>query len=143
MSVDESRRVIAGHLNNRAPEWLAETVELRVVGDEQTWFGRKAVSSWLRRLYDEVLDHAQTESLLLTVDDGRGAGEWVLRGRHVGSFVGETPTGRDVALAMACVYDVAAGEIVQARLYYDRLSLLRQLRIRREIDDRNREGGLW
>ena len=41
--------------------------------------------------------------------------------------MGETPTSHEIAVPMACVYEVVGGEIAAARLYYDQLTLLRQI----------------
>jgi hypothetical protein len=43
--------------------------------------------------------------------------------------MGESPTGNRVSHPMACVYEVTAGEIRRASLYYDTAGFLEQLGI--------------
>jgi len=127
MGRDETRRVVEGYLEGHSEEWLAEGVELHDATRPEGVRGRRQVTSLIHRFYAEVFGGATADALRLTLDEDRAVAEWILRGRHVGSLVGETPTGRSVTLPMACAYDVAGGEIVRLRLYYDGTSLLAQL----------------
>lgn len=127
MNRDESRRVVEGYLNGHADEWLAEEVELRDMTRNEPIRGRVGVSNFIHRFYGEVFADAVAADSRLTVDDGQVFAEWTFRGRHTGSLLGETPTGAAVAIPMACCYEVASGEIVRARLYYDAVTLMAQL----------------
>ena len=57
----------------------------------------------------------------------RQLGEWVFRGRHVGSVMGEPPGGRQVEIPMAAVDEVEGSEITWACLYYAAATATRQL----------------
>ncbi len=119
MSADETRRVVTSYLADHGNEWLAEQVEFVEPGAAEPHRGRQRVSEWLARFYGGAFGEAHAEGRSLVVDDGRAACEFVFSGVHTGSLCGEQPTGRQVSVPMAAVYDVDGGEIVSARIYYD------------------------
>jgi predicted ester cyclase len=53
--------------------------------------------------------------------------ELIARGTHRGDFFGVAATGRSIALPVAIVVTFADGRMSGERLYYDMLTLLRQL----------------
>jgi len=120
-------QVLRGFLADRDPRWLTEDVELHDCTRPQPFRGRAEAGAWWSRLYDEVFADARADTTRVTVDGSRAAVEWMFRGRHVGSLLGESPSGRIVALPMAGIFEVTDGEIRRADLYYDALGLLRQL----------------
>lgn len=124
---EEARRVVEGYLADHAAEWLSEQVEFRDMTQPEPMQGRTEVTAFLHRFYNEVFSDARADAPRLTAEAGRVVAEWTFRGRHTGSLMGETPTGREVELPMACSYDVQAGEISAARLYYDTATLVRQV----------------
>lgn len=119
MSADETRRVVTSYLADHGGEWLAEQVQFFEPGAPQPHTGRQQVSEWLGRFYGGAFSEAEADGRSIVVDDGRAACEFVFSGVHTGSLFDEMPTGRRVSLPMAAVYDVAGGEIVAARIYYD------------------------
>lgn len=127
MRRDEARQVVEAYLAGHGAEWLSEGVEFRDMTQPQPMRGRAETAAFLQRFYGEIFSDAHITDVILTADDARVAVEWTFHGRHTGSLVGETPSGNAVTLPMACSYDVAAGEITAARLYYDTASLLRQI----------------
>lgn len=127
MSTEETRSVVEGYLADHGPEWLSERIVFQDMTKPEPMRGRSEVSAFVRRFYIDVFGGGRVEETRLTAEGHRVVAEWLFRGRHAGSLLGETPTGREVEVPMACVYEVMAGEITAARLYYDQSTLLRQL----------------
>lgn len=127
MSTRETQRVLAGYLLDHHSHWLAEAVEFHDVSQPDAMRGRTEVAAWLAAFYTGAFADAHIEVVSLLAGDDEAAAEWVFHGTHTGSLAGERPTGRPVRLPMCAFYQVANGEIVRARVYYDTTSLRRQL----------------
>lgn len=127
MNHDDARQVVEGYLDGHRPEWLSEQVVFHDMTRPEPMRGRAEVTGFLHRFYEDLFSGGRVEHVRLTAGAGRVVAEWVFHGRHSGSVMGESPTGRDVEIPMACAYEVAAGEITAARLYYDQATLLRQI----------------
>ncbi len=127
MSVEETGRVLSAYFADHGEQWLAVTIEFHDMSRPEPYRGREQVAAWLHHFYGEAFPGARAEEARLVVGDGIAAADWVFRGRHLGSLAGEPPSGVDVELPMAAVYEVGGGEIVRARLYYDSATLTRQL----------------
>lgn len=127
MSAAETLRVVQGYLDGHAVEWLSEDVEFRDMTRPEPMRGRDEVAAFLHLFFGQVFSEARIEQVRLTPAEDRVCAEWTFRGRHTGTLAGETPTERDVAHPMTCVYEVEGGEIRRARLYYDAAGLIDQL----------------
>lgn len=127
MSTLQTRRVVEGYLSEHGGEWLAEAVEFFEPAASEPHRGRSEVAEWLAGFYGGAFGEARAEPVALVVDGERAGYEFVFSGVHRGSLFGETPTGRVVRMPMAAFYQVRAGEIVAARLYYDTGGLHAQL----------------
>jgi steroid delta-isomerase-like uncharacterized protein len=127
MSAAETLRVVQGYLDGHAVEWLSEDVEFRDMTRPEPMRGRDEVAAFLGLFFGQVFSEARIEQVRLTPAEDRVCAEWTFRGRHTGTLAGETPTERDVAHPMTCVYEVEGGEIRRARLYYDAAGLVAQL----------------
>ncbi|MBF6591272.1 MAG: ester cyclase [Ktedonobacterales bacterium] len=108
---------------------LAEDAILLVQALPQPLQGRAAIEGLMRLFYHEAFAEARNDPLSIAADEARGLGflEFTFRGRHIGELMGIAPTGREVALPMMGVYEISEGQIHRARLYYDNVTLLRQL----------------
>ena len=127
MSMEETRRVMEGYFGGHGGSWFAEDVAFHDMSQPEPVRGRAAVQAWLDTFYHGAFANARADEARLVAGDGIAAADWVFKGRHVGSLMGEVPSNRLVEVPMAAVYEVVAGEIVRARLYYDTATLLRQL----------------
>jgi limonene-1,2-epoxide hydrolase len=127
MSVEETRRVMEGYFGGHGGLWFAEDVAFHDMSQPEPVRGRAAVQAWLDTFYHGAFANARADEARLVAGDGIAAADWVFKGRHVGSLMGEVPSNRLVEVPMAAVYEVVGGEIVRARLYYDSATLLRQL----------------
>jgi hypothetical protein len=96
MTDEETRRVVEGYLGDQSGHWLAEEVELEDTCCSEIKRGRGEVAAWLRALTDT----ADARRARLTIEDGRAVVEQL-----------SSP-------AFAAVFEVDAGEITRARLYY-------------------------
>ncbi|MHB8489092.1 MAG: ester cyclase [Candidatus Dormibacteria bacterium] len=127
MSLDETRRVMEGYFGSHGGSWFADDVEFHDMSQPEPQRGRANVEAWLDSFYHGAFAEARADEARLVVGDGVAAADWVFKGRHAGSLMGEQPTGKLVEVPMAALYEIAAGEIVRARLYYDSAALARQL----------------
>ncbi len=121
------RHVIEAFLTGHEAQWLAEDVEFRDMTQPEPMRGRDVVSGFLHHFYDEAFSATRADVRGLVADGDVVAAEFVFRGRHTGSLLGELPTGREVAFPMIAVYEVAGGEIARARLYYNATDLGSQI----------------
>ena len=70
----------------------------------------------------------------LLCDGDRVTVRWTGYGRHVASFMGETPTGNDVELTGISIYQVKAGRIVADWVIPDNLGFLMQIGVLEPVD---------
>ena len=127
MSIEETRSVMEGYFGGHGGDWFAEGIEFHDMSQAAPMRGRTVVEAWLHKFYGEAFADAHAEEARLVVGDGIAAADWIFRGRHVGSLMGEAPTGRRVEVPMAALYEVQDGVIARARLYYDTVTLGKQL----------------
>ena len=126
----EARQLVEGHLDGHAVEWLSEEIEFRDMTRPGPMRGRQEVGAFLRLFFSEVFSDGRIDHVRLTAGGDRLCAEWNVRGRYTGSLMDEAPSDNHVSHPMACVYEVAGGEIRRASLYYDTAGRLAQLGIR-------------
>ena len=119
--------VLRGFLTDHDPRWLAEDVQLRDRTGVEPYVGRTAAGAWWTRFFEQVFTDARADATRMTVQGGCASVEWLFRGRHVGSLLGEHPTSLVVTVPMVGIFEVADGEIQRVDIYYDSLGLLRQV----------------
>lgn len=105
MSIEETRLVVEGFLENQAGKWLAEDAQLLDRGSSGRPGGRPEVASWFAR-WTRVMPGR------LLVTDGQSAVELTLF----------SEAGR--AVSAAAVFDIRGGEIVRLHFFYDPASPL-------------------
>jgi ketosteroid isomerase-like protein len=125
--LEETRQVISGYLAGHEGNWMAETIEFHDMTQPAPYRGCAAAEAWLHRFYVDAFADAKPSELRFVAGDGLAAAEWIFRGRHIGSLMGEPPSGREVAIPMAAAYDVEGGEITRARLYSDGAAAAHQM----------------
>lgn len=118
--------ILRGFLADVDPRWLAEDVEVHDHTQPSPRLGRRDAAAWWAWLHREVLADVRSDPRRMTIDGSRVAIEWALRGRHVGSLVGESPSGRMVSISMAAIFEIADEEIHRIDLYYDALGFVRR-----------------
>lgn len=88
--------------------------------------GRQAAAAYYQRWWRAFPDLRWVPQRRAFTEDGVVA-ELIARGTHRGDFFGVAPTGRAIALPVTIVVAFAGGRMSGERLYYDLLTLLRQL----------------
>jgi steroid delta-isomerase-like uncharacterized protein len=108
-------------LDTLTPDCVFEDVALgeRVTGHA----GATAYYERWWRAFPDLTWHPQRRAF---TDDGV-VSELVARGTHRGDFFGLPPTGRQIALPVTIFVTFAEGRMSGERLYYDLVTLLRQL----------------
>jgi steroid delta-isomerase-like uncharacterized protein len=94
-------------------------------GDEVR--GRDAVVGFIDALHNGAFD-GRMEVRNLVATDGTGLLEADFVGTHRGEFAGVPPTGVEVRIPYAVVYDLAGGSITAVRAYLPLSGLVGQLR---------------
>jgi steroid delta-isomerase-like uncharacterized protein len=135
MSVHQNRRLWQRHVlaeNRRSIEGLLETLcadpVYKVMATSEKYRGREAVAGFYRSLFEGVPD-ATFELVNAFVGEEGVVEESILKGTHRGRLFGLEPTGRIFALPMTIVFPMLNGEILGERLYFDLVTLLRQLNL--------------
>jgi predicted ester cyclase len=125
------RRFVEAVVNRGDPRVLAELVapdHVRHAPDGDLYGPegvRIDVAEWRSGLPDLHLEVADQ-----VAEADRVATRFVLRGTHLGPFLGLVPTGRPVAVAGVSVDRLAGGRLAEAWPCLDALGLLRQVRAR-------------
>ncbi len=133
MSIHQNRRLWQRHVlaeNRRSIEGLLDTLcadpVYKIMATSEKYQGREAVAGFYRALFEGVPD-AIFELVNAFVGEEGVVEESILRGTHHGRLFGLEPTGREFALPMTVVFPMLRGEILGERLYFDALTLARQL----------------
>jgi steroid delta-isomerase-like uncharacterized protein len=133
MTIHQNRRLWQRHVlaeNRRSIEGLLETLcaepVYKIMATNQTYKGQERVAEFYQGLFDGVPD-AVFELINVFVGEEGVVEESILRGTHAGTLFDLPPTGRPVALPLTIVFPMLNGEILGERLYFDLLTLLRQL----------------
>ena len=88
--------------------------------------GREAVRDFIIALHTQWFA-ASPEVKSVTVANGLAGLEAVFAVTHTGEFAGIPPTGAQVRLPYACVYDLPDGKITALRAYFPIVALIQQL----------------
>ena len=105
---------------------LAPDVVFRVMATGQEYRTPEGVAGMLDYFYRRAFDaHAETRHLV--VGEGIAVLEADFIGRHIGEFAGVPPTGRDVTVPLAVVYDIRDDQIVEGRIYFETPAFLAQV----------------
>lgn len=92
----------------------------------QTLRGRDLIKrrhAALRQVYAEP--HFTVEDLM--AEDDRVLLRWIFRGKHIGSMMGEAPTGKMIEAGGMNLFRFASGKIVEFWVYADDLGELQQI----------------
>ncbi len=107
-------------------QYFTNDVMLIAVGTDQHALGREAVVRQMRDMHERAFD-ARIEVKSLLVDDDKAAVEADFAGTHVGEFAGVAPTGREVRVSYAVVFDLRGDQIRELRIYFPMALLTEQL----------------
>ena len=124
-----TRRLFEEYAHSHDPKYFAPDATFTVVPLANTLKGSEAIDGMLRMFYHDAFSDARADLGHVVFDEEKGVGfiEFVFRGKHTGDLMGLKPTNRQVEVPMLAVYEGKNNELVNARLYYDNLSFMRQL----------------
>lgn len=133
MSTTERQAIVRRHLEAengfRLPETL-DTLTADCVFEDvplgERVVGRDAAAAYYQRWWRAFPDLNWVPQRRAFTDDGV-VSELIVRGTHQGDFFGVPPTGRRIELPVAIFVSFGDGRMSGERLYYDLLTLLRQL----------------
>lgn len=128
MSVESTRQVMVRYFDAEHGDvsMLAPDVVFRIMATGQEHRGPEGVMQMLQYFY-HVAFNATAEARNMIVSDGKAVWEGDFVGRHVGEFMGIPATMKDVRVPLCVVYDVANGQIVEGRVYFETPALMAQL----------------
>ena len=106
--------------------YFTSDVILTAVGTDQRAVGREAAVRQMRDMHERAFDaHIEVKGLL--VDDDKAAVEADFAGTHIGELAGIAPTGREVRVSYAVVFDLRGDRISELRIYFPMALLTEQL----------------
>ena len=126
MSIEETKAVMEAYWSGHANEYVAEDAVYTMMVTGQADHGKEAIFRTMQSFYREAFD-GKFEETNTIIADGSAVTEGFLVGKHVGEFAGIPATGVDVRVPMCVIYDVEAGFIRKARIYFQMATLLQQL----------------
>jgi len=120
MSVEQTREVIKRYADAEHGDvsMMAPDVVFRIMATGQEHRTPEGVVGMLDYFYHVAFD-ATAETKNMIVGEGIAALEADFVGRHIGEFAGVPPTGKEVRIPFAVVYDVRDGQIVEGRVYFE------------------------
>jgi len=133
MSLHQNKRLWQKHVlaeNRRSIEGLLATLcdepvyKVMATGEEHR--GKDAVAAFYRGLF-EALPDATFDLAAVFVGEEGVVEESVLRGTHRGKWMGAEASGRTIELPLTIVFPMKDGVILGERLYFDMVTLMRQL----------------
>lgn len=128
MSVERTREVIQRYAESEHGDvsMMAPDVVFRVMATGQEHRTPEGVVGMLNYFYHVAFEaHAETKNVV--VGEGIAVLEADFVGRHIGEFAGVPPTGKDVRVPLAVIYDVRDGQIVEGRIYFETPAFLAQV----------------
>jgi NTE family protein len=107
-------------------DFYAERIVWTNVSMEEVYSGRSEVGGYLQQLLTAFPD-LRFEVSHKIPRDHRVAERWVIRGTHLGPYMGIPPTGRDVDIHGMSIVHLRDGKFLSDRFYFDSSSVLRGL----------------
>jgi ketosteroid isomerase-like protein len=110
MTPAETAAALDAYLGDEGLERVAEDAVYSEMGTGESWRGRAAIGATLDRLY-HVLYDARAHERHRVVGPASAVVEYDFRGRR-------RPDGQEVSIPLCVVYELAAGQITEARIYF-------------------------
>jgi predicted ester cyclase len=127
--VTSAADVVHEYLGEHSPEAVHDHAVLVDHATGARWVGPDGIAESFYDWYHVAFPGATAEVERLHEGPTHVTVELCLRGRNDGPLDGRSPTGADVRLPMCLTYEVSIGRINRIDLYYDRMTLHRQLGI--------------
>ena len=107
-------------------QYFTEDIAVTVEGTDQRADGREPAEQLIRYFHEKAFD-ARPELKSLIIDHRNAALEADFTGTHTGEFGGVQPTGREVRVPYAVIYDLREDQISGLRIYMPMSALIEQL----------------
>lgn len=108
--------------------YYAEDAVFHVMAMPTPFVGREAVAGVIEMFFQGgAFTDTHMELRSMVADGSRLVIEFLYEGTNTGVFLHRPATGERVSMPMIGIYEIEAGYIVRARLYYDCALMLRQL----------------
>jgi len=117
MSVESTYKTVKAYARSHDTSFVAEDAVFTDMATGRETSGRAAITQMLDYFYHQAFD-AHPELSNLIAADGQATIEGYVVGKHIGEFAGIPPTGKDVRVPIAVVYDLEADQIKRARIYF-------------------------
>lgn len=128
MSAQENVQLVQSFFaSHEATEFYADNATFHDVSQPAPLQGHAAIGGMMRAFYGEIFTEAHAEPRSLVASENAVVAEFVFHGKNTGSLNGAPPTGKTVAVPMIAVHEIAGGKIQHTRLYYDSMTMARQL----------------
>jgi steroid delta-isomerase-like uncharacterized protein len=122
-----SLEVFLAYLVDHDAAYYAEDAEFQMMADPEPVRGREAIAGLMAAMYGGSFTETHVEVRSLLADGPRVVLEFVFNGTHTGEFMGLSPTGKRVSVAILGIYEIAGAHITHGRIYFDMGTMLRQL----------------
>jgi predicted ester cyclase len=107
-------------------KYVAEDGIYRNLSTGETYKGRAEIGAMLHYIYHVAFDaRADIKNYIITEDKAQL--EAIIRGKHIGEFMGIAATNREVSVPVSVSYDLKDGLIKEARIYLLGETLMQQL----------------
>lgn len=121
--------VVRGYLGEQSPEAVHDGAVLVDHATGIRWEGPDGIAESFYDWYHVAFPGATAEVERVHEGPSHVTLELCLRGRNDGPLDGRSPTGAEVRLPMCLTCEISIGRIHRIDLYYDRMTLHRQLGI--------------
>jgi steroid delta-isomerase-like uncharacterized protein len=128
MSIERTREVMSRYWDSGHSDlsMMADDVVFTNMATGDEHHGPDGVRKMLDYIYHEAFD-ASAEIGSRIYSDDQAVIEGYFVGKHIAEFAGIPATGRSVRVPLCVVYDLEAGRVKRARIYFEVPALLRQL----------------
>ena len=117
MSIERTYQTMMAYGQSHDTSFVAEDAVFTDMATGRETKGRAAITQMLDYFYHQAFD-ARAELTNLIAADGQATIEGYVVGKHIGEFAGIPPTGKDVRVPIAVVYDLEDDQIKRARIYF-------------------------
>ncbi|MFL5801099.1 MAG: ester cyclase [Roseiflexaceae bacterium] len=116
MSIESTYQTMMAYGQSHDSSLVAEDAVFTDMATGGETSGRAAITQMLDYFYHQAFE-AHPELTNLIAADGQATIEGYVVGKHIGEFAGIAPTGKEVRVPIAVVYDLEADQIKRARVY--------------------------
>ena len=116
MAIESTYQTMMAYARSHDTRFVAEDAVFTDMATGGETKGRAAITQMLDDFYHQAFE-ARAELTHLIAADGHATIEGYVVGTHTGEFAGIPPTGKEVRVPIAVVYDLEADQIKRARIY--------------------------